>query len=97
MYKALQIFKGNLFDLLNINQGEAKAREEIACSKCFASHTDEGYYTGWCQKAKKGCGCKISAKTTLPDIKCPLGVWANDWIKPDVLEALNKENNFIKK
>lgn len=24
---------------------------------------------------KKGCGCRIQAKTTLPNAKCPVGKW----------------------
>lgn len=27
------------------------------------------------EKYKNGCGCRLQAKTRLPDAKCPLGKW----------------------
>lgn len=97
-YKILNIIKGNVYNVLNINEDLRASREDVACKNCFAASRDkEGAYKGWCSKPKNGCGCKMSAKTRLEDQKCSLGIWANDWVNLDKLKQLNKENNFTPK
>ena len=61
-------------------------RIQNACIKCPL------YVNDWCDSSKEGCGCMVSAKTTVQNEKCPQGVWANDWIKPERLEQLINEH-----
>ncbi len=90
----IHIIKGNVNRALGLNQDLASERIDRACSKCFASHDDQGTYTGVCDKSKGGCGCPISAASTVGSYACPLQVFHWDWINEDRLNELNKENGF---
>lgn len=94
-YKVINIIKGNVYRLLNINEGLRAEREDQACKNCFAASRDfEGHYSGWCSTAKNSCGCPNGSKTRVADEKCPYNVWGADFVNLDTLEKLNKENNF---
>lgn len=97
-YKVLNIIKGTVYNILNLNEGLRASREDVACKNCFAASRDkEGNYSGWCSKAKNSCGCPNGSKTRVESEACPYGIWGSDWINLDKLEELNKEHGFIKK
>lgn len=83
------IIKGHINEALNLNKDISKERTKI-CYSCslysdnlggmcnnklwmnpltgdVSTYEKEGY--------KRGCGCRINAKTRLPNAKCPLGKW----------------------
>lgn len=83
------IIKGHVNELLGLNKDISKIRIDI-CKKCplykdeFGGICNPKLYMN--PKTKdvslekkdgyfKGCGCRISAKTTLPDAVCPNGQW----------------------
>jgi len=90
-----QIIKGALYSTINYNGDVMEQRIELACKNCVLAHKD-GVYIGWCNGEKGGCGCKLDFKTRLREQKCPKNIWANEWVKLDRLEELNKEMNFKK-
>ena len=94
-YKVLNIIKGNIYNLLNINEDLRASREDVACKNCFAaSRNEKGEYLGWCSTAKNGCGCPVSSKSRVIDEVCPHKIWGNDWVNEDTLDKFNKENNY---
>jgi hypothetical protein len=84
------IIKGHVNELLGLNKNISEERKKI-CKKCplytirlgqeicnnklfmnpetgdISTENKIGY--------KRGCGCRINAKTTLPYVSCPLNKW----------------------
>ena len=90
----IHIITGQVRKALKINQSIHDERIERGCKRCALAYRD-GRYTGYCSKKGGGCGCDMAAKTRDPNLKCPQGVWAHDWFKQDVLDALNEQHNFV--
>lgn len=85
----LDIANGHINEILNINEDISKNRLEI-CYMCPLYSPRLGgtcnnrlwlnVNTGDVSTIKKsgyanGCGCRLSAKTRLPNAKCPVGKW----------------------
>lgn len=83
------IVKGHLNEVLGLNKDISKGRLKI-CYQCPLYSTELGgkcnnrlwlnIETGDVSMVSKpgyknGCGCRILAKTTLPNAVCPLGKW----------------------
>lgn len=83
------IIKGHFNEVLNINGDISSNRLEI-CYRCPLYSSRLGgvcnnrlwlnVNTGDVSTTKKpgyssGCGCRLSAKTRLPNAKCPVGKW----------------------
>ena len=85
-----QILSGHLNEVLGLNKDISSKRLQI-CSQCplykktivgpicnnklwYNVRTNE---VSDKQKLgfKKGCGCRLNAKTSLPNASCPLGKW----------------------
>lgn len=96
-YKFLDILKGGVYEVLNINGKLKDERIKNACSKCYAYHNDKGEETGYCNSKRNGCACKMSWKGRIEDVKCVQGIFYNNVINEDRLEEFNAENNFKKK
>lgn len=77
---------------LNIRTSVMVYREEEYCKKCPLAHSEDGRYTGQCNKSDGGCGCGISAKTSQESFACPKKFWANDWFKPEEFKEFLKDN-----
>lgn len=71
---------------LSLNQELKDFRIQNACVKCPL------YVNDFCTSKNGGCGCLVSAKTTVQNEKCPLGIWANDWVNEDRLTEVIKEH-----
>lgn len=94
-YKFANIIKGHTNYLLGINRSISETRKDQACSRCVMAHEGQKY-VGTCRISIGGCGCGINAKTSVSDEACPLYVWANDWIKPEMVDVINKAHKFVK-
>ena len=70
---------------LSRNQELKDFRIQNACIKCPL------YVKGWCSSSREGCGCLVSAKTTVQQEKCPQGIWSNDWVNTDRLKEIQKK------
>jgi len=68
------------FDLLNDDIKEMASNRILICDECeirsggacSTSKVGQHTVTG---ELKRGCGCFIAAKATIPDSECPLGKW----------------------
>lgn len=84
-----QIVKGHVNEFLGLNKDLSTGRLAI-CHKCplysekYGGLCNDRLYlneeTGdlslvWQPGFKKGCGCRLSAKTTLSNATCPLDKW----------------------
>lgn len=84
-----QIIRGTVNEVLNINEDISKNRLQI-CYICPLYSSQLGgtcnnrlwlnVNTGDVSTTKKpgyacGCGCRLTAKTRLPQAKCPIGKW----------------------
>lgn len=96
-YKFLDILKGGVYEVLNINEPLKESRIKNACNHCFAFHNEKGEITGWCSTKRNGCGCKLDLMGRIENQKCPNMIWYNNVIDTDKLKEFNKENNFTKK
>lgn len=86
----ISIIEGNIRSVLGIRTSAMIYREEEYCKKCPLSHSEDGRYTGQCNKAKGGCGCGVSAKTSQNSQGCPKGFWGSDWFKPEKFKQFLK-------
>lgn len=83
------IIKGHFNEVLNIN-GDISSNRLNICYRCPLYSSRLGgvcnnrlwlnVNTGDVSTTKKpgyasGCGCRLSAKTRLPNAKCPVGKW----------------------
>lgn len=83
------IVQGYINDVFNINENISKNRLKICYGCPLYSHRFGGVCNSrlWLNVQtgdvsitkkdgyKKGCGCKLSAKTRVPNAKCPLNKW----------------------
>lgn len=83
------IVKGHLNELLNLNQDISQSRLQI-CYKCPLFSSKFGGMCNnrlWLNVStgdvsttsktgyKRGCGCRLNAKTALLNATCPVGKW----------------------
>lgn len=84
-----QIIKGHANELLGLNKNISAERKKICyscplyspkfgglCNNNLWINTDTGEISSIKKEGyKQGCGCRINAKTTIFEAKCPIGKW----------------------
>ena len=94
MSKVIEILKGNVYRLFDINHNLKDERIEWGCKGCFTATRNDGTYSGWCNLSKGGCLCPVESKARIESEKCPFNIWGNGWLSLDNLDKHNLENNY---